>query len=166
MANSTSLIGISILLAFIGMLVAALYVFVIGFSGLLGSLTSEYFARNSEKPAVSILGLILSILGQTYASLAFVALIIQSVASWVGDSSGFGKWVLWIVGFAIAIAPSQIALKDATAQWRDGFREQSVGRTTSCYATTFVAPITIIGFLLFIFFPNLLSMGWGWIPHF
>ena len=167
MFTSVGLVGVAILLAFVGLLVAALYAMcILGLAGVLGALVSETLSRKSEKPQVSILGLILTILGQTYASLAFVVFIVLSVRNWVGETTGFGKWIIWIVAFFVSVAPVKMALKDASAYWKENFEGASAGKITQFYAITFTVPITIIGFFVFVFFPSVTSFGWGWIPHF
>ena len=78
MFSSTGLIGVAILLAFVGMLAAALYaMFALGVAGLPGALLSEALSRNSEHPKLPILGWVLTLLGQLYVSLAFVVLVVM-----------------------------------------------------------------------------------------
>ncbi len=167
MFSSIGLIGVAILLAFVGTLAAALYaMFVLGLAGMPGALLAEALSRNSEGRKIPILGLLLTVLGQAYASLAFVVLIVQSVRSWVGNTTGIGKWVLWLVAFCVAVAPAWMALKDSTAKWKENFKGLSPGKIVPYYAATFTAPLTIIGFLVFVLLPASISWGWGWIPHF
>ncbi|GIW52803.1 MAG: hypothetical protein KatS3mg081_2158 [Gemmatimonadales bacterium] len=162
MFSSVGLIGMAILLAFAGTLVAALYaMFVLGLAGMPGAFLTEALSRNGEKRTISTLGLLLTILGQVYASLAFVALIVQSVRSWIGNTTGIGKWILWIVAFCVAVAPAWMALKDSNAKWKEKFEGLSPGKIVPYYAATFTAPITIIGFLAFALISACYLMGLG-----
>ena len=167
MFSSVGLIGVAILLAFVGILVAALYaMFVLGFAGMPGALLAEAVSQRSQNPRIPVLGLLLTVLGRAYASLAFVVFIVQSVRSLVGNTTGIGKWIIWIVAFCVAVAPSWMALKDSTAKWKENFEGLSAGKIVPYYAATFTAPLTIVDFFIFVFFPSLISWGWGWIPHF
>jgi len=166
MFSSVGLIGVAILLAFIGMLAACFYAFVLGIVGIPGALLTKTISRNSQERQISILGLFVTIAGQTYASLAFVVLIVLSVRSWIGETSGIGKWVLWLVAFFVSIAPGWMALKDSAAKRRENFEGLSPAGIVPHYAITFTTPLTIIGFFIFAFFPYLTSWGWGWVPHF
>lgn len=167
MFSSIGLIGVAILLAFLGMLAAALYaMFALGVAGLPGALLSEALSRKSEQPKIPILGWLLTLLGQSYVSLAFVVLVVMSVRSVIGETTGIGKWILWFVAFCVAVAPAWMALRDATAKRNQGYEGLSVGRIVPHYAMAFTAPLTMIGFFLFALFPSLTSWGWGWIPHF
>ncbi len=168
MVNSIRLISEAILLAVVGTPVASFYTMfvVLGVAGAPGALVSEAFSRKSDEPRVSIFGLILTVVGQSYASLAFVALIVLSVRSWVADSTGFTKWILWTVAFFVAVEPAAIVFKDVNAQMAKELERAMVGRLTHCYAMPYTALITIVGFFVFVFFPSLASWGWGWTPHF
>ena len=167
MFTSIQLIGIAILLAFAGTLAGCVYaLFVLGFVGVPGAVLTELISRKSQEYKISIVGLLLTVAGQTYASLAFVVLIVLSVRSWIGETTGIGKWVLWLVGFCVAIAPACMALKDGHAKWKGHFEGLSPGKIVPYYATASTAALTIIGFFIFAFFPHLTSWGWGWVPHF
>ncbi len=167
MFSSVGLIGISILFAFIGMLVACFYsMFVLGIAGVPGVFLTKILSQNSQEPKISILGLLLTIIGQVYASLAFVVIIVLSVRSWIGETTGIGKWFLWTVAFFISTAPVWMALKDSVAKRKENFEGLSPSGIVPHLAITFTTPLTIIGFFIFAFFPYLTSLGWGWIPHF
>jgi hypothetical protein len=167
MFSSVGLIGLAIFLAFIGILVACIYVFVLGIAGIPGALLTKALSKtNDGELTLSILGLFLTVAGQTYASLAFVVLIVLSVRSWTGEAQGIGKWILWPVAFCVSIAPILMALKDSAAKWRENFIGLSPSAIAHYEATTFTVPLTIIGFFIFAFFPRLTLWGWGWIPHF
>lgn len=150
-------LGFALLLGFGGILAAAIYTFVIGLAGVPGALLSAAAAKRSPDGATPVWGLLLTVAGQLYASLVFVALVIHLVESRLSGVTGLGKWVAWSVAFFVAVAPPVIALKDAA---------RAVRRNVQHTATTLTAPLTALGFLLFQFFPALMNAGWGWVPHF
>ena len=95
-----------------------------------------------------------------------MVLIVQSVRSWVGATTGIGKWILWLVGFCVAIAPALMALKDSTVKWKTRFDGLSPGKIAPHYAATLTAPLTVVAFFAFAFLLSLSALGFGWIPHF
>jgi hypothetical protein len=167
MFTSTGLIGVAILLAFVGTIIAALYaMFALGLAGAPGALLSEAISRKGEEPKIPLIGLLVTFIGQLYVSLAFVVFIVLSVRSVVGGTTGIGKWLLWLVAFYVSLAPVWMALKDATRKRQEGYPEMSIGKIVPHYAMAFTAPLTGVGFFLFALFPSLTWWGWGWIPHF
>jgi len=150
-------IGYTILLAFGGTLLAALFTFVVGLAGAPGAFLTTLAMRRTGSQAIPLWGLLLTVAGQLYASLAFVAFIIQTTSSRLAGVAGFGTWIAWTVTFLVACAPAFIALKDAA---RAEVKKVQHG------ATTFTAPLTAIGFLVFVLAPGVLRAGWGWVPHF
>ena len=149
--------GFALLLGFGGIFAAAIYTFVVGLAGAPGALLSAAAAKRSPNGANPLWGLYLTMAGQLYASLVFVALVIHFVEPRLRGATGLGKWVVWGVAFLVAVAPPAIALKDAAHADR---------RNVQHTATTFTAPLTVLGFFLFQFFPALMGVGWGWVPHF
>jgi hypothetical protein len=146
----------TLLFGFGGILVAAIYTFVIGLAGAPGALLSAA-AKRSPDGVTPIWGLLLTVAGQLYASLIFVTLVINFVEPRLHGVTGFGKWVVRCVAFFVAVAPPAFALKDAARAER---------RSVQHVATTLTAPLTALGFFLFEFFPAVMNTGWGWIPDF
>jgi len=150
-------LGFALLLAFGGILAAAIWVFVVGFAGVPGAMLSAAAAKRSANQTIPVWGLFLTVAGQLYAALVFVALVIHFVAPRLSEATGFGKWVVWVIAFMVGVAPPSMALKDAV---------RADPRNVQHLATTFTAPLTAIGFLLFVFVPALMKAGWGWVPRF
>jgi hypothetical protein len=167
MFTSTGLIGVAILLAFGGTLAASLYtMFALGIAGAPGALLGGLISRRSEKPTIPVSAFLLTAAGQTYATLAFAACVIQSTRSWIGDTTGLGKWVLWFVTLWVAAAPASLAMKESYYELRNPNEELSKSKKIAYYAASFTWPLTYIGVFIFIFFPRATSWGWGWVPHF
>lgn len=122
-----------------------------------GGLLTHAATKRTGTGTIPTWGLLLTLAGQLYASLTWVAFVTQSVNSLSAGSAGVGKWVLWIVGFWVACVPASIALKDAA---------RAEPKTVQHGATTLTAPLTYVGFFLFVFVPSVLRAGWGWVPHF
>ncbi len=150
-------VGYTILLAFGGTLSAALFTFVVGLAGAPGAFLTHSAMRRTRSLVVPPWGLLLTVAGQLYASLAFVAFIIQTSSSRLAGVAGFGTWIAWTVTFLVACAPAFIALKNAA---------RVEVRKVQHSATTFTAPLTALGFFVFVFAPGVLRVGWGWVPHF
>ena len=150
-------IGDIIFLALGGTLLAALFTFVLGFAGAPGAFLTALAMRRTGSQVTPLWGLLLTVAGQLYASLAFVAFIIQTTSSRLAGVAGFGTWIAWTVTFLVACAPALIALKDAA---------RADVKTVQHDATAFTAPLTALGFLVFVLAPGVLRAGWGWIPHF
>ena len=69
------LIGVAILLGFAGTLAAALWTFVIGIAGAPGALLTA-FGEKKKSPVV-LVGLMVTIISQSYVAIAFVAFVVQ-----------------------------------------------------------------------------------------
>lgn len=152
-----SAIGYAILLGFAGTFAAALWTFVIGLAGAPGALLTAAAMRRIATSVIPIWGLLLTVAGQLYASLAFTAFILGTSSSVLANTTGFGKWVAWVVTFCVASAPALIALKDAA---------RAEAKNVQHAATTLTAPLATVGFLVFLFAPRIRALAWGWIPHF
>jgi hypothetical protein len=148
--------GYAILLAMIGTLTGALWTFAVGLGGAPGAMLTELALQRKGNRLIPTWGLVLTVLGQAYVALAFVAFVLQTSQSRLAGQSGFGVWVAWIITFFVATAPATIALKDAA-------REQ---RNVQHGATVFTVPLVTLGFFVFLFAPTIMHAGWGWVPHF
>jgi hypothetical protein len=150
-------IGFALILGFGGVVAAVFWTYIIGFAGIPGTLLSSAAARRSTHGITPLWGLFLTVAGQLYVSLVFVAIVIHFVDTRLSGAAGFGKWVAWAVAFCVAVAPPAMALRDATRAER---------RNVQHSATTFTAPLTAIGFFLFKLLPAIMNAGWGWVPQF
>jgi hypothetical protein len=149
-------IGYAILLAFGGTLAAAIWTFVVGFGGAPGAILTAAAMRRTGATSIPTWGLLLTVAGQLYVSLAFTAFVMQTTTSLLGDSAGLGKWLAWVVTFCVASLPPFIALKDAA---RAEIKNVQHG------ATTLTAPLAVIGFFVFLLVPSIRDAAWGWVPH-
>lgn len=131
-------IGFAVLFGIGGIVAAVFYTFVIGFAGVPGALLSSNAAKRSSDGVTPLWGILVTVAGQLYASLVFVALVIQFIESRIAETTGFGKWAVWGVSFFVAVAPPVIAVKDATRPER---------RNVQHTAATLTAPLTIIRIL-------------------
>ncbi len=147
----------ALLLGVGGIFVAIFYTFIIGLAGAPGALLSVSAAKRSPNGVTPMWGLFLTVAGQLYTSLVFVAFVINFVEAHLIGARGTGKWVAWVVAFFVAVAPPAIALKDAAHAER---------RNVQHIAMTLTAPLTLLGVFLFRFFPAVMNVGWGWVPHF
>ena len=150
-----STVGFALLFGFGGFFVAAIYTFIIGLAGAPGAFLSAVAAKRSPDGVTPVWGLLLTVAGQVYVSLVFVVLVIHFAEAALSEATGFSKWFAWGVAFFVAIAPITFALKDATHAERQNVQH---------IATTLTAPLTVIGFFLFKFFPTIMNAGWGWVP--
>jgi hypothetical protein len=152
-----STIGYTILLAFGGTLAAALWTYVVGVAGAPGALLTAAAMRRSGATAIPTWGLLATVAGQLYASLAFTAFVIQMTSAVLADTHVFSNSVAWIVTFLVACAPASIALKDAA---------RAEVKNVQHGATTLTAPLTAVGFFLFLLVPGTLEAGWSWVPRY
>lgn len=150
-------IGFAVLFGFGGIIAAVFYTFVVGFAGVPGALLSSAATKRSGGEATPVWGIFLTVAGQLYASLVFVALVIHFVEARLSGAAKFGKWLVWGVAFFVAVAPAMLAIKDAARAERRNIQHS---------ATAFTAPITVIGFFLFKLCPAIMNAGWGWVPKF
>lgn len=103
-----------------------------------------------------VLGLLLSVIGQLYAALAFTALIVRSTAHHTPDMATWARWLTWGVSLVVATAPPLIAALDWARQ---------PSKATQCLAARITWPLTIVGALLFALYPAALRLGWAWVPR-
>ena len=147
----------AVLLGFGGILGAVFYTFIVGFAGAPGTMLSAAAAKRSPDDITPVWGLFLTVAGQLYTSLVFVTLVIYIVEPRLIETTGLGKWLVWVVAFLVAIAPPVIAVRDAVRAER---------RNVQHYAIILTTPLTAIGFFLFRLVPAVMNAGWGWVPQF
>jgi hypothetical protein len=144
-------------LALGGTLLAAMYTFVVGLAGAPGALLTLSAMRRADSNTIPTWGLLLTLVGQLYASLAFAAFIVLNTAARLQGVDGIWRWITWGVAFFVALAPASMALKDAA---------HAEVKNVQHGAATLTAPLTAIGFVVFVVVPSVLQAGWGWVPHF
>lgn len=148
-------IGFAILLGMIGTFVGALYTFVIGFAGTPGAMLTEIAMRRAKTNLIPTWGLVLTLVGQLYMALAFVAFVVLTTKNHLFGMSGPVTWIAWVVAFYVSTVPGWAALKDSA---------QAERKNVQRGASAFTAPLSAIGFFLFVFFPSAAARGWPWVP--
>lgn len=141
-------IGYIILLMLLGRVVGAIWTLVIGVSGSLGAAIND----KGNSVAVKSTGFLVMLLGQTYASLSYVALTINLSERMIRPEM-FGSMLAWIAAFLAACFPVWVAVKDGANS-----EEKNMQHITA----TVTLPLTIIGFFLLKFIPSLRSPLWSW----
>ncbi len=152
---------LAILLIIGGSFFSALYTFVLGIAGAPGAILTHATMRRQGTHLIPTWGLLLTLLGQVYASLAWVAAIVLFVRSSTAAHSGLGVWIVWFAAFLIAIGPASFALKEAASV----HREKPQAFTVQHGAAAFTELLTVIGFFVFAFAPNMIEIAWSWVPQ-
>ncbi len=150
-------LGLVILYAVGGTLLAALWTFLIGFAGVPGALLGHALVPDENwRGKGSLLGLAVCVVGQGYAALCFCALVVGVTRNELSHHPDLIRWVLWLVSFIVAILPASFARKDAA---------KKPNKRTQDIAVVFTFAIAVVGFWVFVFSPYVLTAGWGWIPY-
>lgn len=150
MFNSLGLIGVAILFAFVGIVVAAIWTFFLGFAGVPGALLTTYFSERRPSGVGFATGIVLTILGHLAVALIFVVLIAELTKTLIGGTTGIGKWLLVLVSWLIASAPPWMALKDAVAKRTEtAYEDLQPGLKAQLSAPAFVAPISSLAFIVY-----------------
>jgi hypothetical protein len=108
--------------------------------------------------ARTILGITLSVLGQSYVYLAFVALVVTWTKYYI-HQAGLSPIFVWPASFFAGVFPIYCCAAAADAEYSQG--SGSGVQTTAVLIGQFVAAI---GFFVFIFFPRVAALGWPWVP--
>jgi hypothetical protein len=104
-------------------------------------------------------GVIVSALGQSYIYLAFVAVIVNVTRLAVHDHGAFGP-VLWPVAFIAAFIPIYFCTAAGVGEAATGQSEWN----PQVYGIFYSEVLAVIGFFVFTFFPNVIALGWPWLP--
>lgn len=143
-------IAYAILLAFVGRLTGAIWTFAIGVFGSIGAAINEKGTSFGVKSS----GFLVMLLGQVYASLAYVAIVIH-LSERIVRPNLIGSSIAWIATFLAACFPIWVAVKDGANTSPD---ERNVQHLTA----TLALPITIVGFFVLKFIPSIRSPLWSW----
>jgi hypothetical protein len=136
--------------------------FALNIAGLPGALVAAGSSDKSESVIGALrfaIGVIVSALGQSYVYLAFVAVIVDFTKHAV-HSGGVFAAVLWPVAFIASFAPIYLCAAAGVGEAATGQSEWN----PQVYAVGFSEVLTVIGFFIFAFFPNIVALGWPWIP--
>lgn len=135
----------------------------------LGGLPGAIIALNANwetrwKSVRWILGFIVTMVGQSYIALAWVALVVSVIRLFVAAQDVW-VWPLWIVGFFTAISVAAGANRQSIQEQRLGGEIAEIARKGVQYqALPGSGIVSVIGFFVFVFFRNLLSLMFGWLP--
>lgn len=151
-----SAIAYAILLGFGGASLAVIWRFALSLGGAPGTLATAAAMRIGKSTAVWAAGVLATLAGQLYVSLSFVAIVLETTETVLANSTGFGRSIAWVVTFLVAAAPAFIALADAA---------RAEPKTVQHAAAALTAPLTTVGFFIFLLAPDVLEAGWGWVPH-
>src|ERR1700675_159542 len=138
-----------------------LSLFALNVAGLPGALIARGTSDKFQSIAGTLrffLGVIVSTLGQSYVYLAFVAFIVN-VTKAALHGGGVPSPVLWPVAFIASFMPVYLCMAAAILEAGGGEWNGQVA------AINFTEVLAVIAFFLFAFFPNLIVLGWSWIPY-
>lgn len=143
------------LLAAVGGGVGALWTFALGLAGAPGAVLGAAGARGHKRRWLSAPGLILCVIGQTYAALAF-AVAVQGVrADLFGASRGLLGVLSWLAAFGVAQVPVTSAIRDAANEPQ---------RNTQHFAIVVTFYLALVGFFVLARWPSLAGTWWRWVP--
>ena len=145
-------------------LVAVVILIVVGFSGQFGWLTvlnlagmpgaliAAEWREKAAGPVRIILGTILSLLGQSYVYLGYVAGIVL-LTKYLIPEHNVSPFFVWPAAFFASVFPIFCCAAAA------GVESGSTAQITAVLTGQFVA---VVGFFVFVFFPNMIWAGWPW----
>ena len=155
-----STIGYGILFLFGGTLLAAVWSLLIGFGGAPGAVLSYKLRpdknRHDGPRNLSVVGLAACVVGQSYVALALCALVVGFTTNLLQKRTDLIGWIIWTIAFWVACAPAFYNAKEASTKNEE---------KTQDIASTFTLILSPIGFLLFVFAPSIMKVGWGWMPY-
>lgn len=143
-------LGFALVLALPGAFGAFLWSRVLGVVSLPGILLGRGLGPRLEFP-----GWLLCAGCQLYAALAFTTLVLRATTRHLAGVTGPAKWIGWAVAFLVGSAPAMIA-------WLDWARDPP--RVLAHRAAGVTAPLAALGFLLFRAHPELMRIGWDFVP--
>ena len=146
-------VGILIVIGFSGQL---LWLTVLNLAGVPGALIGGGFRREGRW-ARTILGIMLAVLGQSYVYLAFVALVVTWTKYYI-HQKGMSPIFVWPASFFACVFPIYLCAAAAEGEYSQGS-----GSTVQTIAVIIGQFIAAIGFFVFVFFPNVILVGWPWI---
>jgi len=140
----------AVFLALVSRLSGAIWTLAIGLLGGLGAAINEKGNSFATKGS----GFLVMLLGQTYASLSYAAILIHLSERMIRPNL-VGSSVAWIVVFFAACFPIYVAVKDGANTSPD---ERNVQHLTA----TLTLPLTIAGFFILKFIPSVRYPLWSW----
>jgi hypothetical protein len=147
-------LGFAGLLGILGTFAAVLWTILVRAAGTpafaLASVSTRY-----GRPGLVRAGTVLGLVVESYVVLAFGGLTSRFVLGTLHSRPGLSAWPLWLVGWYLAMAPVLFAGRDVPGtQVRD---EQDV-------ASGIALALTAVAYWVFVLWPNVLAVGWPWLP--
>jgi hypothetical protein len=147
-------LGFALVVGLPGTFTAVVWSVVVGVAGKPGSLLSVALTRLGARP-LAWLGVVVSLGGQLYAALVFTVLVVRSASHHLAGVHGAGKWIAWTVAFLVASVPSLVGVLDWARDPRKAVQHRAIKIT---------APLSALGFVVFLIRPDLVRLAWDWVP--
>ena len=154
---------VSFILLFFGWVFYNVSLFVLNIAGFPGALvawgTSPFKERQSLAGHLRFaFGVIVSVIGQSYVYLAWVALVVRFT---IHESPAVFAPVIWPVAFVASFFPIYLCAAAGLAEASTGQSEWNA----QVMAVLVCQALAVIGFFIFAFFPNVITLGWPWIRY-
>jgi len=159
MTGSLFYVVIFIILMMIG---GSLGSILIGFGGAPGAFLAMGDRDSSAYRVRWWLGLFISAIGQAIVSLALVAVVVSLVRYAVSQPNTWA-WVLWVVGFFVAISPGASAASQSRMEQREN--PEMIRNHVLHLALGLTCIIDPVGYIVFAIFPNVMSRLFSWLPY-
>jgi hypothetical protein len=101
-----------------------------------------------------ILGTLVSLAGQSYVYLAFVALVVSGTKYYIHQGP-LSPIFVWPASFFACVFPIYLCAAAAHAEYTP---------TPQVFAVLLGQFVAAIGFFVFLFFPDVIAVGWPWTP--
>lgn len=133
-----------------------------GLPGALIALNANWETRRQS--ARWIVGFIVTLVGQSYVALAWVALVVSVIRLFIADPDVWSG-PIWFVGFFTAISVAAGANRQAVQEQQLGDEiAENTRKGVQYQALPGAGIISFVGFFVFVFFPNVMSQMFGWLP--
>jgi hypothetical protein len=154
---------LSFIVLFSGWVCYQVSLFVLNIAGFPGALvawgTSAYKERQSLAGHLRFaLGVIVSLIGQSYVYLAWVAAVVIYTKH---ESPAVFAPVIWPVAFVASFFPIYFCAAAGIAEASSGQSEWNA----QVMAILVSQVLAVIGFFIFAFFPSVITLGWPWVHY-
>lgn len=151
----TTLFSIGMLVVF-GIIATFVSLYILNFAGLLGGMI--YASSEQRTNSRFVLGRLVSVIGQSYVYLAYVAFVVNWTRQLVifQDVSVF----IWIVAFLATMSP--IATTGNRAR-KEAQEDSQKNVQAEALQLTFI--VSIVAFFVFVFVPKAYEIVYGWVPY-
>ena len=143
------------MLMVMGLIANYLAAFILNIAGIPGALLAGIPGQRSKLQFR--IGVIMSAIGQSYFYLAYTAFVVNWTRLAVSIQGA--SWFVWIAAFLAVVMPLMLNLSHAMTEARES---KIVGAPVEGLNLT--VWFAVIGFFVFVFFPNIAKQFYGWIP--